>query len=118
MACFSYDAQGVIHQWNRASEALWGIPAVDAVFKQMYEVLESVDKDGAELFVQRVFWGEELADVEWKSRESGRSTRVALHDHDPAAGFRRKDDRRDKRDHRYHVEKSHRAASGGDERAT
>jgi diguanylate cyclase (GGDEF)-like protein/PAS domain S-box-containing protein len=65
VACFTYDSDGVIHEWNRASEALWGIPASEAVFKPIHEVIECVDREGAEAFVGRVFSGDTPDDTEW-----------------------------------------------------
>lgn len=65
VACFSYDAEGTIYEWNRASEALWGIPASEAILRPMCDVIECLDPESAAQFIKRVFDGEPQPDVEW-----------------------------------------------------
>jgi diguanylate cyclase (GGDEF)-like protein/PAS domain S-box-containing protein len=67
VACFSYDAEGIIHEWNRASEVLWGIPAHEAAFKPINDVIDCLDRDATLRYTRRVFSGEPVADAEWKA---------------------------------------------------
>ncbi len=51
VACFTFDALGLIHEWNRAAESVFGIPSYRAFQQPLWEVL---GENGNE------FWTEEL----------------------------------------------------------
>ena len=40
VACFTFDAEGRIHEWNRAAEEAFGVAAFDALVRPVWEVLE------------------------------------------------------------------------------
>lgn len=41
VACFTFDQNGLIHEWNRRSEHTFGIPAYEAVQKPIWDLLRS-----------------------------------------------------------------------------
>jgi diguanylate cyclase (GGDEF)-like protein/PAS domain S-box-containing protein len=59
VACFTYDAEGTIHEWNEAAEKLWGVGAEEALLSSIYETVVGVhNRTLKERIVQRVFAGE------------------------------------------------------------
>jgi len=43
VACFTFDESGLIHEWNRSAESMFGVPSYKAFQQQVWEVL---GKDG------------------------------------------------------------------------
>ena len=41
VACFTFDREGCVHEWNRAAEEAFGVPAFDALTSPVWEVLEA-----------------------------------------------------------------------------
>ena len=37
IACFTFDAQGILHEWNQAAEQLYGYPKHEVLFRSMFE---------------------------------------------------------------------------------
>jgi diguanylate cyclase (GGDEF)-like protein/PAS domain S-box-containing protein len=66
-ACFAYDSEGVIYEWNRACESTWNLPAHLVLFRSMFETIIPDDRR-AEVKdrIQRVFAGEHINGIEWR----------------------------------------------------
>ncbi len=63
--CYSFDSEGTVHEWNKAAEELWGIPAHMAI--QQSVVGTAVSQDNRAIFenlIERVFSGETVSGVE------------------------------------------------------
>lgn len=67
MACFTLDAQGLIHEWNRHAEKHFGIPAHLAFQKPVWELLGQKSSGfwGPGL-VTEVFEGRTVEDLDWR----------------------------------------------------
>lgn len=70
-ACYSFDAQGTIHDWNRAATSMFDFAAHEVVTRTIWDVFaKEVEEEQAQFraetkdIVQRVFAGEALRDVE------------------------------------------------------
>jgi PAS domain S-box-containing protein len=71
VACFTYDAQGLIREWNRAAEYLFGLRASDVFEKTIWDTLcFEEDAGNARDVVGRVFSGESLEGLNWKYRRA------------------------------------------------
>ena len=41
VACFTFDTEGCVHEWNQSAEEAFGVPAFDALVRPVWEVLEA-----------------------------------------------------------------------------
>lgn len=66
VACFSFDADGVLHAWNHAAEELYGYAAFEVLWRPMWEGLGHPQAEpDARAAVSRVFDGNESSVSEW-----------------------------------------------------
>lgn len=64
-ACFTFDAEGLVHEWNRSAEALFGIPSHLAMLSQVLEILKTNDALWTKDLIKCVFEGQSYEGVEW-----------------------------------------------------
>ncbi|HEX5324014.1 MAG TPA: PAS domain S-box protein, partial [Capsulimonadaceae bacterium] len=78
IACYCYDQQGRIIEWNRACEALYGFPSDEIFEKKIWETIcGSEESERAKEVVERVFAGESFEGIEWTNlRVDGSECRV------------------------------------------
>lgn len=66
MACFTFDRQGLIHEWNRAAEHLFSLRAHEVLLTQVWETLRSSASDiWSPEFIDSVFEGLSVEGREW-----------------------------------------------------
>ncbi len=66
VACFSFDADGVLHAWNHAAEELYGYAAFEVLWRPMWDGLGHPQAEpSARDAVSRVFDGNESSVSEW-----------------------------------------------------
>ncbi len=78
-ACFTYDLDSVVMEWNTAAEKLFGIPAHEVAGHCMYDVLSSgrVGKRAKKL-VSSILAGGSVSDIEWTyRRKDGQRVRIS-----------------------------------------
>ncbi|MGC8785121.1 MAG: sensor domain-containing diguanylate cyclase [Armatimonadota bacterium] len=67
VACFTYNPDGIIRDWNTEAERLYGFSAEEAVGKSIYELFcRPEDVEPTRQMVQRVFAGEAFREIEWQ----------------------------------------------------
>ena len=67
LSCYCYDTDGRIMEWNRISEALFRLPAAQALFQPVWEVVgRSEDVEILRAFVRSVIAGQSYEGVEWE----------------------------------------------------
>lgn len=67
VACFTYDADGVIREWNEEAERLYGFTAQEAIGKTIYELIcRPEDYEVTAEVIRRVFSGESVRQIEWE----------------------------------------------------
>lgn len=67
IACFCYNAEGRIMEWNRGSEALFGHPAASAFLQPVWEVVgRSEDAEILQAIIRSVISGEAYEGFEWE----------------------------------------------------
>lgn len=66
VASFTFDSDGMIHEWNRAAEALFKRSAQESVLRPVWSVIEDGDHSfwNAQM-VARIFTGERIQDLDW-----------------------------------------------------
>ncbi len=79
VACFTFDAEGVIQEWNRTAESQFGRPTLSAVQKPTWEAFGGYDDNfwDAQL-VHRIFEGEKLQNVDWHFHNTHGETRFLM----------------------------------------
>jgi len=66
VASFTFDSEGMIHEWNRAAEALFSRTAQQTVLRPVWSVLDSCGRSfWDEGMVQRIFSGESVQNTDW-----------------------------------------------------
>lgn len=66
MACFTFDRQGLVHEWNRAAEHLFGLKAYEALLTLVWDTLQSPKSPmWTPEFVNSVFRGARVEGREW-----------------------------------------------------
>lgn len=66
MACFTFDCNGMIHEWNRSAETLFGMQAHEALLTYVWDTLQAKTNGLWSLeFVEEVFKGQSVAGREW-----------------------------------------------------
>ncbi len=74
VASFTFDSEGMIHEWNRAAEALFRRSAQESVLRPVWSVLGGGDRSfWDEDMVQRIFSGESVSDTDWQFTTHGDS---------------------------------------------
>lgn len=67
VACFTFDHDGLVHEWNRTAAALFGKQPELALMKPVWDVFDGRDAGfWNEALIQKVFSGEKLSDVDWQ----------------------------------------------------
>jgi two-component system cell cycle response regulator len=67
VACFTYDEQGVVRDWNTEAERVYGFTTEEAVGKSIYELFcRPEDVETTRRVIQQVFAGESLRGIEWQ----------------------------------------------------
>jgi diguanylate cyclase (GGDEF)-like protein/PAS domain S-box-containing protein len=79
MACFTFDENSVVHEWNREAERVFGLAAFDVLDESMFRVLSN-GKRSQKAFtsMSRVLAGETVEEVEWAFRRGDGKTRRLL----------------------------------------
>lgn len=79
VACFTYNREGVIRDWNAEAERLYGFSASEAVGNTLYALFcRPEDVEATQRVVERVFAGEALRDIEWQDVTRSGETRWML----------------------------------------
>lgn len=69
VACFTYDREGVVRDWNKEAEQLYGYRVEEAVGRSIYEIICSPqDIPRTRQVIDWVFSGQEIRNVEWEDR--------------------------------------------------
>ena len=72
IACFTYNSEGRIQEWNRSAEALYGLTAAEATEKVMWDVVNlPEDQTQTREIVRQVFQGERFENLEFEDRRNG-----------------------------------------------
>ena len=66
VACFTFDVEGLVYEWNRAAEALFGLPSHET-FQNAVTSIFGQDEHPVwnEEILGRVMCGEAISDIEW-----------------------------------------------------
>jgi two-component system, cell cycle response regulator len=65
IACFTFDAQGILHEWNHAAEQLYGYPKHEVLFRSMFEkVFTGEAAERMQQLMQMVLNGSTLQELE------------------------------------------------------
>jgi len=69
VACFTLDQAGLVHEWNRQSEASFGVPTYTAFQQSVWSVLGPMS-DGfwAPELIEEVFQGRSVEGIDWTLR--------------------------------------------------
>jgi diguanylate cyclase (GGDEF)-like protein/PAS domain S-box-containing protein len=79
VACFTYDRDGVIREWNQEAEKLYGFTAPEVVGKTIYETFcRPEDVETTRAVIARVFGGEAVRNIEWQHRTKDGTTKWVL----------------------------------------
>jgi two-component system cell cycle response regulator len=65
VACFTFDEDGLIHEWNRESQAVFEIQAHEAILRPLHEVLGNADSPWQPEMVQAIFMGPDQPQFDW-----------------------------------------------------
>ena len=66
VACFTFDEQGLVHEWNREAQNVFGIQAHQAVLRPLSEILaRSDDSPWTEDMVEAIFAGPDQPQFDW-----------------------------------------------------
>ena len=69
MACFTFDVNGLLHEWNRTAETTFGVPSHAALLTFIWDTFrDTTDGFWAPELVARVFAGESFESLEWVFR--------------------------------------------------
>jgi two-component system cell cycle response regulator len=88
VACFTFDAEGTIYEWNRAAEQLYGWKAPEVLQrKSIFETIVTPEhREGTASLISRVMRGEKNVTVESVDRCKDGSTRHVLRSMFPLHG--------------------------------
>lgn len=64
-ACFTFDPDGLIHEWNRSAEALFEVPSHLAMLGQVLDILRSNNGLWTKDLIDKVFQGQSYEGIEW-----------------------------------------------------
>lgn len=69
VACFTYDREGIVRDWNKEAEQLYGYSAEEVAGRSIYDILCSPeDVPRIRQVIDWVFSGQELRNLEWEDR--------------------------------------------------
>jgi PAS domain S-box-containing protein len=78
-ACFTFDREGVVQQWNLHCRRLYGLSPPEAAGRLLYDIVIPPERREEALgLVARVFAGESLSNMEWEISGRGQGTRWVL----------------------------------------
>lgn len=78
-ACFTYDRDGVILDWNTECTRLYGFSAEQVIGKTIYELIcHPEEVEATREAIQQVFSGKSLRNLEWQDRTLDGQTRWIL----------------------------------------
>lgn len=79
IACFAYDSEGLVYEWNRASEELYGMTSAEMFQKSIWSTICPPDAQAeTRTILSRVFRGEAVEGFEWVDRRPDGSVRHLL----------------------------------------
>jgi diguanylate cyclase (GGDEF)-like protein/PAS domain S-box-containing protein len=79
-ACFTYDADGRIHEWNRACESLYGMNETEAQNRHIWETIKIMaDENRIRQLINQVFAGNRFEGLEWEGRALDGSSKHILY---------------------------------------
>lgn len=75
IACFTFDANGTVFEWNRTAEELWELSSAFAMQQPIWQALRRpADDPTLTSILQQVFAGNSVHECEWQTEfEEGRS---------------------------------------------
>lgn len=66
MGCFTFDSNGLLHEWNRTAETLFEVQAHEALLTFVWDTFRGKSDDiWSPRLVERVFRGEAIESMEW-----------------------------------------------------
>lgn len=66
VACFTFDEDGLIHEWNREAQSVFGIQAHEAILRPLDDVFTPDDKSPwTTEKVDAIFQGSDLPQIDW-----------------------------------------------------
>lgn len=69
VACFTYDSEGIVQEWNREAEQVYGYRAEEAIGRSIYDLFCSPeDIARTQQVIEWVFSGQEVRNIEWMDR--------------------------------------------------
>jgi two-component system, cell cycle response regulator len=76
VACFTFDVNGHIHEWNREAESLFGIRPEEALLQYVWEALpKTEDPFWTQELVAQIFQGKAMSGLEWVFSRDGTESR-------------------------------------------
>lgn len=67
VACFTFDKEGLVHEWNRTASALFGTQPELTLMKPVWDAFEGKDEGfWSRDLVEKIFGGQELSNVDWQ----------------------------------------------------
>ncbi|MCH8978651.1 MAG: diguanylate cyclase [Armatimonadetes bacterium] len=68
VACYTYDGEGLIHDWNKSAENLWGFPGHEAAQRSIYETICPESERGfRQSMTAQVMQGKRLESIELRT---------------------------------------------------
>lgn len=87
LACFTFDKEGRVRDWNKAGELLTGIVAQEAIGKRFWEVLLLPNAEAScQQYVAQVYEDKRIEGVEWSMTTSNGTPRTILFNAYPLHG--------------------------------
>ncbi len=78
-ACFTYDRNGIILDWNSECARLYGMSADEVIGKSMFELfVRPEDAEPTREVIEQVFAGQSVRNIEWCDTTSSGATRWVL----------------------------------------
>jgi two-component system cell cycle response regulator len=71
IACFTFDAEGILHEWNHAAEQFYGYPKQEVLFRSMFEKVFTGDAaERMQQLMQMVLNGSVLQGIESRDQDA------------------------------------------------
>lgn len=86
-ACFTFDSDGLIREWNRAAEDLFEIPAHSAMLACLMETFRSHDEVWSRELISSIFKGDRLEGLEWTYRTAAGNEKLLVSSIFPLRGI-------------------------------
>lgn len=71
VACFTFDTEGGVHEWNRAAEEAFGIAAFDTLMRPVWDVLSESDGAWSPERCRKLFDGSGHEEFDWTFHQGG-----------------------------------------------